>query len=126
MPRRLLIAPVSKKWAAEHLSATLDPGVVRVVGWGDDCDYRLTSYDSWQQLALDLAGEWTPDCLVLFPGNGPIPGWLWSAPIALAAWVVDRNLHWHYLRWSLRRCDLVLAHAEDRDGFRRAGLTNVQ
>jgi GT2 family glycosyltransferase len=126
MSLRYLFGPVTPEFADQNLFRQRREGYCLAVGPVEGCDIVVKPGDSWETLCAKLPADWRADFIALYLPYTSIPACLWSAPVPLVGLASDWNLHWHYYRHCLRRCELALTDTAGVEVMRREGIGNVR
>ena len=111
MPLRYLFGPVGSHYADENLFEARRNGKCLVFHSSDAPDIVIRDEETRQQVLARLPTEWCPDFIALMLSYNAIPTSLWEGPIPLVGLAGDWHLLWHYYRYELPRCDMVVTDA---------------
>lgn len=125
MPLRYLFGPVGSDYADENLFGARRNGECLAFHPCDAPDIVIRNEDTWQRVLARLPAGWCPDFIALMLPYSAIPTCLWEAPIPLVGLAGDWHLLWHYYRYALPRCDMVVTDAWGAGLLKRLALPVV-
>jgi GT2 family glycosyltransferase/glycosyltransferase involved in cell wall biosynthesis/ankyrin repeat protein/predicted Zn-dependent protease len=126
MSRRYLFGPVNPTFAEQALHRHREAGECLAFDHAGGADLCIGQGDTWESVCARLPGGRPPDFVVLSLPYGTVPPCLWSAPVPLVGLAGDWNLHWHYFRRCLRRCELVLTDTAGVEALAGEGIPHAR